>query len=76
MAVNAVDACEEVNNKEILMNNKNLLKELNIIELEERVEFGLCGGSGGDDGGTPPGDGGTPGDGGCERPDRPTCHDN
>lgn len=36
----------------------NILKELDITELEERVEFGLCGGSGGGDGG-----GGNPGEG-------------
>lgn len=38
------------------MNNKNeILEEFNISELEDRVEFGLCGGSGGGDGGnTPP----------------------
>lgn len=30
------------------MNNKNeILEEFNISELEDRVEFGLCGGSGG-----------------------------
>ncbi|NRQ44430.1 hypothetical protein HRH59_17975 [Rheinheimera sp. YQF-2] len=53
------------------MKNNNILQELKITELEERVEFGLCGGSGGGGGDG----GGTPGDG-CERPDRPTCHDN
>lgn len=30
--------------------NNNILEELNITELEERVEFGLCGGSGGEGG--------------------------
>ncbi|WP_156420191.1 hypothetical protein [Rheinheimera sp. EpRS3] len=41
------------------MENNNILQELKITELEERVEFGLCGGSGG--GG---GDGGGEGPGG------------
>ncbi|WP_156420190.1 hypothetical protein [Rheinheimera sp. EpRS3] len=36
------------------MENNNILQELQITELEERVEFGLCGGSGG--GGGLPGD--------------------
>lgn len=48
--------------KESNMEN-NILKELKITELEERVEFGLCGGSGGGDGGGPqpvPGPGETP----------------
>lgn len=41
------------------MNNKNdILEEFNISELEDRVEFGLCGGSGGGGGGGAP-------DGGC-----------
>ena len=45
------------------MNNKNeILEEFNINELEDRVEFGLCGGSGGGDGG---GSGGGTGPGGC-----------
>ncbi|NRQ44429.1 hypothetical protein HRH59_17970 [Rheinheimera sp. YQF-2] len=42
------------------MENNNILQELKITELEERVEFGLCGGSGG---------GGDGGDGGfCNTP--------
>ena len=32
------------------MENNDILQELKITELEERVEFGLCGGSGGGDG--------------------------
>lgn len=41
----------------------NILTELKITELEERVEFGLCGGSGGGGGGNPipPGDPQPPG---------------
>ena len=49
--------------KEHVMKNNNILQELKITELEERVEFGLCGGSGGgggDGGGDGPG-----GDDGC-----------
>lgn len=54
------------------MMNNNILKELDITELEERVEFGLCGGGGG--GG--PGDGGGPVDGGCVPGGDPTdCYD-
>ena len=48
--------------KERNMEN-NILVELKITELEERVEFGLCGGSGGGggDGGGAPGDPQPPG---------------
>lgn len=35
-------------------NNINLLEEFQISELEDRVEFGLCGSSGGGTGGSPP----------------------
>lgn len=51
---------------------KNILKELDITELEERVEFGLCGGGGGG-----PGDGGGgPGDDGCVPGGDPSdCYD-
>jgi len=35
------------------MNNKNLTEELAIVELEQRVEFGCCGGGGGGGGGGP-----------------------
>jgi hypothetical protein len=46
--------------EETMENNNNILEEFNVNELEDRVEFGLCGGSGG---------GGTGGPG----PDCPTC---
>ena len=36
------------------MNTKNMIEELAIVELEQRVEFGCCGGGGGGGGG--PGD--------------------
>ncbi len=40
------------NKKEKQMDNDiNVLEEFNISELEDRVEFGLCGGSGGGGGG-------------------------
>lgn len=39
-----------INKKENNMEN-NILVELKITELEERVEFGLCGGGGGGGGG-------------------------
>lgn len=42
------------------MNKKTIIEELEINELEERLEFGLCGGSGGGDGG---GTGSLPGPG-------------
>ena len=45
--------------------NINILEEFAITELEDRVEFGLCGGSGGGGGG---GGGGT----GCN-PDIESC---
>lgn len=44
-----------------MKNNKNILEEFAISELEDRVEFGLCGGSGGGDGGDEPGDPGCDG---------------
>jgi hypothetical protein len=44
----------------------DILEELKITELEERVEFGLCGGSGGGDGGgNGGGGGGNGGEGSC-----------
>ena len=33
------------------MNKKTIIEELEINELEERLEFGLCGGGGGEGGG-------------------------
>lgn len=33
-----------------MQNNENILEEFDINELEDRVEFGLCGGGGGGDG--------------------------
>lgn len=36
------------------MDNNELLQEFDICELEQRVEFGLCGGGGGGGGGTLP----------------------
>lgn len=42
--------------------NNAILEEFSVVELEQRVEFGLCGGSGGGDGGGGPG----PGEGGCD----------
>lgn len=48
------------------MNDKisetEVLEEFSVVELEQRVEFGLCGGSGGGDGGG--GGGGEPNPGG------------
>jgi hypothetical protein len=46
------------------MQNNKTLEEFQICELEDRVEFGLCGGSGhpGSPGGEAPG---APGGGGC-----------
>ena len=49
--------------KEHVMENNNILQELKITELEERVEFGLCGGSGG--GGGEGGGDGPGGNDGC-----------
>lgn len=37
------------------MDKKTIIEELEINELEERLEFGLCGGSGGGEGGGPGG---------------------
>lgn len=42
------------------MSQKELLEAFSVKELEDRIEFGLCGGGGGDDGGG--GGGGGPGD--------------
>ncbi len=50
------------------MNEKLVIEEFDICELEQRVEFGLCGGGGGDDGGG--GDAGT-----CAITPKP-CSDN
>lgn len=37
------------------MNEKLVIEEFDICELEQRVEFGLCGGSGGGEGEPDPG---------------------
>lgn len=55
-------------NKEIT--ETKALEEFSVVELEQRVEFGLCGGSGGGDGGggpsDPPGSGCGPEGASCE----------
>ena len=49
-----------------MQNNENILEEFEINELEDRVEFGICG-HGGDDGGGNGGGGGCT-DGKCPPP--------
>lgn len=50
------------------MNRNELLEAFSVTELEDRIEFGLCGGDDGGDGGGG-GGGGPPCDSGC--PDTP-----
>ncbi len=46
------------------MNKNEMIEEISLQDLEQRIEFGCCGGGGG--GGTGPGGGGPgPGDPGC-----------
>lgn len=40
------------------MENRDLIEEMSITELEQRVEFSCCGGGGGGGGNGGPGDGG------------------
>lgn len=51
------------------MNHEKLLEAFSIKELEDRIEFGLCGGGGGGDGG---GEG--PG-GGCDAGGTASCEE-
>jgi hypothetical protein len=40
------------------MNNDQLIEEISLQDLEQRIEFGCCGGGGGGGGGGGPGNGG------------------
>ena len=49
------------------MNKNEMIEEISLQDLEQRIEFGCCGGGGGGGGGGRGGPGGPggPGDGGC-----------